>query len=149
MLIALKSSYDALVGVGWIYTKICKVSLSACRWFISVYLEVDMVLHGDIHVEVIRVINVLDNETPPRIPNLRQALNVSVQPILQNANLGNICGGVDLDYNQVPLVGASMYICNGFGGQQCVGIRYLLICTTRKPQLHNWEVIKAVIWFFQ
>jgi hypothetical protein len=119
MLIALKSSFDALVRVGWIYTKICKVSmLSACRWFIFIYLEVDMVLNGDIHVEVTRVINVLDNKTPPRIPNLRQALNVSVQPILQNANLGNICGGVDLDFNQVPLVGASMYICNGFGGQQ-------------------------------
>jgi hypothetical protein len=118
MLIALKSSYAALVRVRWIYTRICEVSLSACRWFIFVYLEVDMVLNGDIHLEVTRVINVLDNETPPRIPNLRQALNVSVQPILQNANLGNIRGGVDLDFNQVPLVRASMYICNGFGGQQ-------------------------------
>lgn len=120
MLIALKSSSDALVRVGWIYTKICKVLLSASHAGDSFlfYLEVDMVLNGDIHVEVTRVINVLDNETPPRVPNLRQALNVSVQPILQNANLGNICGGVDSDFNQVPLVGASMHICDGFGGQQ-------------------------------
>lgn len=89
-----------------------------------------MVLNGHHESKFVGIINVLHNEAPSWIPDLREAHHILVNLIAENADLLKGRAYKNLKFHRIPLIRAPMNIGNWLVDQYEIGIRDVLTGVT-------------------